>query len=462
MMEWKKLMTPHQFREKSGEGREPLEEFKQDYSKIIFSSAFRRLKNKTQIYPLDSNDFIRTRLTHSLEVATIASELGTKIEKRLIDEGKLPEDMKECLGAVLTAASLVHDVGNPPFGHYGEFIIQDFFTDFFREKFRQDIDFYGNKWKLSELYDFKKFEGNAQALRQLNKLQYLRDEHGLNLSFPTLATIMKYPRCSYEGNSPENGVSYKKFGYFQSEEEAYKEIVKGLEMIVDGKVCRHPLVFLMEAADDIAYMMADIEDAFKKVILNNGILKDVLTKYLNLTNEKEMEILLSLGEIEVDDQYPRPWEIKMQIFRKRMHSFMMDEVIETFMYHYEDIMEGRYEKELLECSDAVHLKDAFKEILRIIISDKEVIKLEIAGDRVLRVLLREFTNAVISPKKDIEGTKESKLYRLMSSNYRFIKERYPYEKNPLYNELRLVTDFICGMTDSYALELYHSLNAIKI
>ncbi len=460
MMNWKQLMTPYQFREKEKEMKEPLEEFKTDYSKIIFSSAFRRLKNKTQIYPLDSNDFIRTRLTHSLEVATIANELGTRVEKRLIEENKLSPEMKECLGAVLRAASLVHDVGNPPFGHYGEIIIQDFFTEFFREKFRQDTDFYGTTWKLSELYDFKKFEGNAQALRQLKKLQYLRDEHGLNLSFPTLATIMKYPRCSYEGNDPDKGVSYKKFGYFQSEEEAYKEIVEKLGLRVEGKVCRHPLVFLLESADDIAYMMADIEDAFKKGILNNEILRGVLIKYLNLTNEKENEILLSLGEIEVDRDYPKPWEIKMQIFRKRMHNFMMDEVIETFMYHYEDIMAGRYERELLECSDAVHLKNAFQEILGIIIGDKDVIKLEIAGDRVLRVLLREFTNAVISPKRDMPGTKEAKLYRLMSSNYRFIKERYPY-KNPLYNELRLVTDFICGMTDSYALELYHSLNAIK-
>lgn len=460
MMEWKTLMAPHQFREKEREREEPLEEFKRDYSKIVFSSAFRRLKNKTQIYPLDSNDFIRTRLTHSLEVATLASELGTRVEKRLIDEERFPPELKECMGAVLRAASLVHDVGNPPFGHYGEFIIQDFFTNFFREKFKQDMDFYGNKWILSELYDFKKFEGNAQALRQLARLQYLRDEYGLNLSFPTLATIMKYPRCSYEGNDPEKGVSYKKFGYFQSEGMYYEEIVDKLQMKIDGRVCRHPLVFLLEAADDIAYMMADIEDAFKKGILNNEILRDVLKKYLNLTNEKEMEILLSLGEIEVDEDYPRPWEIKMQIFRKRMHNFMMDEVIETFIYHYEDIMNGRYEKELLECSDAVHLKNAFEEILRIIISDKDVIKLEIAGDKVLRVLLREFTNAVISHKKDIPGTKEAKLYRLISSNYRFLKERYPY-KNPLYNELRLVTDFICGMTDSYALELYHSLNAIK-
>ena len=460
MMEWAKIMNPYQFREKEGEIKHPLEEFKKDYSKIIFSSAFRRLKNKTQIYPLDSNDFIRTRLTHSLEVATIASELGTEVEKRLIEEGKLPKEMAEWLGAVLRAASLVHDVGNPPFGHYGEFIIQDFFTEFFREKFKQDTDFYGNKWTLSELYDFKKFEGNAQAFRQLKKLQYLRDEHGLNLTFPTLATIMKYPRCSYEGNDPIKGVSYKKFGYFQTEAESYEILVKEIGLVIDGKVCRHPLVFLLEAADDIAYMMADIEDAFKKGILNNEILRDVLKKYLNLTNEKEMDILLSLGEIEIDGDYPKPWEIRTQIFRKRMHNFMMSEVVETFFVHYDEIMNGRYEKELLECSDAVHLKDAFKEILRIIISDKDVIKLEIAGDRVLRVLLREFTSAVISPNKDIPGTKEAKLYRLISSNYRFLKERYPY-KNPLYNELKLVTDFICGMTDSYALELYHSLNAIK-
>ncbi|WP_321328917.1 dGTP triphosphohydrolase [uncultured Ilyobacter sp.] len=460
MMNWEDLMKPTKFRPGKDEKRTVLSEFKHDYSKIIFSSSFRRLKNKTQIHPLDSNDFIRTRLIHSLEVSTIASEIGGLVESELIKRGKFPSDMKECMGSVLEAASLLHDVGNPPFGHYGEVIIQDFFTEFFEDKFNENIDFYGEKWSEAELNDFKKFEGNAQTLRVISRLQYIRDEFGLNLTFPTMASIMKYPRSSFEGNNPEMGISYKKFGYFQSEKQPFEKIVSELGIEIDGKIRRHPLVFLLEASDDIAYLVADIEDAVKKVILTTERVRKVIEKYLDSENEKEREILDSLGEAEIDCLYPDPREIKMQIFRVKIQKFMINETAKSFLKNYENIMCGTYEEELLDSSDAVHLKKAFREILSIIISDKDVVKLEISGDRILRVLLREFTDAVVSPKKDRIGSKEEKLYRLISSNYRFLKDRYPY-KNKLYNELKLVTDFICGMTDSYALELYQSIMAIK-
>ncbi|WP_319370233.1 dGTP triphosphohydrolase [uncultured Ilyobacter sp.] len=460
MMSWEQLMKPTKFRTGKDEEGVALSEFKQDYSKIIFSSSFRRLKNKTQIHPLDSNDFIRTRLIHSLEVSTIASEIGGVVESKLIREAKFPKEMRECMGSVLEAASLLHDVGNPPFGHYGEVIIQDFFTEFFENRFDEDIDFYGEKWSEAELNDFIKFEGNAQTLRVISRLQYIRDEYGLNLTFPTMASILKYPRSSFEGNTPFRGISYKKFGYFQSEREPFEKIVSELGMKVEGDVKRHPLVFLLEASDDIAYLVADIEDAVKKNILTTERVKKIVEKYLDSENEKEREILESLVNLEIDDLYPDPREIQMQIFRVKIQKFMISETAKSFLNNYEEIMNGTYEGELLDSSDAVHLKNAFREILSIIISDKDVIKLEIGGDRVLRVLLREFTNAVISPKKDRIGTKEEKLYRLISNNYRFLKDRYPY-KNKLYNELRLVTDFICGMTDSYALELYQSVMAIK-
>ncbi len=459
-MDWEQLMKPAKFRSGIEEKRSGLGEFKHDYSKIVFSSSFRRLKNKTQIYPLDSNDFIRTRLIHSLEVSTIASEIGGLIESKLIEEGKFPEKLRECMRSVLESASLLHDIGNPPFGHYGEVIIQDFFTEFFEKKFNEDTDFYGTRWTFAELKDFRKFEGNAQALRVLSRLQYVRDEYGLNLTFPTMASIMKYPRSSSIGHDPGRGISYKKFGYFQSESKLFEKIVKELGMEIDGEVKRHPLVFLLEAADDIAYLVADIEDAVKKGILTVERIRGIMQKYLDPENEKEAEIVESLRTIEIDPMYPKPREVQMEIFRAKIHKFMIRETASAFLKNYECIMDGRYEVELLDSSDAVHLKNSFREILSIIISDKEVIKLEIAGDRVLRVLLREFTNAVISPKKEKTGTKEHKLYRLISSNYRFLKDRYPYE-NKLYNELMLVTDFICGMTDSYALELYQSIMAIR-
>jgi len=459
-MKWDRLLNVEYFREKNIENQ--LDELKKDSSKIIFSSAFRRLQNKTQIYPLESNDFVRTRLTHSIEVSTIAQIIGNKIEKRLIEIDELPKEKKGMIENILKAASLVHDIGNPPFGHYGEFIIHDFYTKYFAEKFKNNIDFYGYPWSLEEIYDFEKFEGNAQAFRLLKKLQYLRDENGLNLSFQTLATIIKYPRSSTEGCKKNKDTSYKKFGYFSSEKKSFEKIFDTLGIKnKDGEIVRYPLVYLLEAADDIAYTIADIEDGCKKGVLGLDIIKNKLIKYCDLKDQKEREILESLDVIEVDLDYPKPFEIAIQVTRKKLQDFMMDSVVDTFIDYYDDIMKGDYKGELLKDSKASWVEYAFRELLEILINEKEVIKLEVAGDRIIRVLLKEFTDAVASPNRDIMGTKEQKLFRLMSSNYRFLMKKYPDTKNKLYNELHLVTDFICGMTDSYALDLYQAIMAIK-
>lgn len=459
-MKWDRLLNVEYFREKNIENQ--LDELKKDSSKIIFSSAFRRLQNKTQIYPLESNDFVRTRLTHSIEVSTIAQIIGNKIEKRLVEIDELPKEKKGMIENILKAASLVHDIGNPPFGHYGEFIIHDFYTKYFAEKFKNNIDFYGYSWSLEEIYDFEKFEGNAQAFRLLKKLQYLRDENGLNLSFQTLATIIKYPRSSTEGCKKNKDTSYKKFGYFSSEKKSFEKIfdILGIKN-KDNEIVRYPLVYLLEAADDIAYTIADIEDGCKKGVLGLDIIKSKLMKYCDLKNEKEREILESLDVIEVDLDYPKPFEIAIQVTRKKLQDFMMNSVVDTFIDYYDDIMMGDYKGELLKDSKASWVEYAFRELLEILINEKEVIKLEVAGDRIIRVLLKEFTDAVTSPNRDIMGTKEQKLFRLMSSNYRFLMKKYPDTENKLYNELHLVTDFICGMTDSYALDLYQAIMAIK-
>ena len=459
-MKWDRLLNVEYFREKNIENQ--LDELKKDSSKIIFSSAFRRLQNKTQIYPLESNDFVRTRLTHSIEVSTIAQIIGNKIEKRLIEIDELPKEKKGMIENILKAASLVHDIGNPPFGHYGEFIIHDFYTKYFAEKFKNNINFYGYPWSLEEIYDFEKFEGNAQAFRLLKKLQYLRDENGLNLSFQTLATIIKYPRSSTEGCKKNKDTSYKKFGYFSSEKKSFEKIFDTLGIKnKDGEMVRYPLVYLLEAADDIAYTIADIDDGCKKGVLGLDIIKNKLIKYCDLKDQKEREILESLDVIEVDLDYPKPFEIAIQVTRKKLQDFMMDSVVDTFIDYYDGIMKGDYKGELLKDSKASWVEYAFRELLEILINEKEVIKLEVAGDRIIRVLLKEFTDAVASPNRDIMGTKEQKLFRLMSSNYRFLMKKYPDTKNKLYNELHLVTDFICGMTDSYALDLYQAIMAIK-
>lgn len=460
-MKWNSLLKPHRFRTKD-RNRTSLEEFEYDYSKIIFSSAFRRMQNKTQVFPLDSNDFIRTRLTHSIEVSTIANLLGKGVESELINLGKLDEEKNGQISAILGAASLIHDIGNPPFGHYGEMVIQDYYKEFFTKTFTGNRDFYDYHWSDEELGDFIHFEGNAQAFRLLKKLQYTRDEHSINLTYPVLATIIKYPRSSVEGNRKDMGVSYKKFGYFQSESESFETIIKELGLRVDGKIRRHPLVFLLEAADDIAYSVADIEDGCKKGILTLDIIKRKMHKHLDPANPDEKELLDTLDSIDVDPNYPIPLEVIVSIFRIKIQNFMIKASIKCFVKNHDKIMAGEFDMDLLDLSEAEGLKKAFKELGELLYNTKEVLKLELTGDKIISVLLDEFTKAISSPKRSRKGSKEEKLYNIISSNYRFLMDKYPDSDNKLYNELRLITDFICGMTDSYALDLYRSITAIEI
>lgn len=460
-MNWNELLKAHRFRLKD-RNRTTLEEFQYDYSKIIFSSAFRRLQNKTQVFPLSTNDFVRTRLTHSMEVSNIAMNIGRGVEKELISLGILDKDKDGFISTILGSASLVHDIGNPPFGHYGEMIIQDFFKNYFEKYFKGNKDIYDYHWSDEELGDFTYFEGNAQAFRLLKKLQYTRDEHSINLSFPVLATIMKYPHSSTSGNKKDMGVSYKKFGYFQSEFESFDVIVNSLGMKINNKVRRHPLVFLLEAADDIAYSVADIEDGCKKGLITLEVLKKKMYRYLDSSNPSEYEILSTLENINVDPNYPQPLEVIASIFRIKIQNFMIDAGIKAFINNHDKILSGDFDMDLLDLSEAEGLKKAFKELGEILYNCKEVLKLELTGDKIITVLLEEFTKAITSPKRSRKGSKEEKLYNLISSNYRFLMEKYSDSENKLYNELRLITDFICGMTDSYALDLYRSITAINI
>lgn len=460
-MNWEQLLQANRFRNKD-RNRTQLEEFQYDYSKIIFSSSFRRLQNKTQVFPLASNDFVRTRLTHSLEVSNIAMIIGRGVEKALIKKGILEKDKEGFISTILGSASLVHDIGNPPFGHYGEMIMQDYFKSYFEKNFKGNKDMYDYHWSEEELGDFIYFEGNAQAFRLLKKLQYTRDEHSINLTYPVLATIMKYPRSSTEGNQKDKGVSFKKFGYFQSETESFESIINSLGMRVDGKIRRHPLVFLLEAADDIAYSVADIEDGCKKGLITLDVLKKKMYKHLDPNNPSENEILETLQNINVDPTYPQPLEVIASIFRIKIQNFMIDASIKAFIDNHDKILNGEFDMDLLDLSEAESLKKAFKELGEILYNCKEVLKLELTGDKIITVLLDEFTKAMSSPKRERKGSKEEKLYNLISSNYRFLMEKYPDSDNKLYNELRLITDFICGMTDSYALDLYRSITAIEI
>ncbi len=274
-MEWSKLLSTRKLYIEEKEPKEfsdyPINEFEKDYNKIVSSAAFRRLQDKTQVFPLDKSDFIRTRLTHSIEVSTIARQLGIMFTKNRTKYcPKLELEESENIASVLLCAGLLHDLGNPPFGHFGEAVIGEWFENNLGKILYRctENDKDENKQTLKDILspqmcsDLEHFEGNAQAFRILAKAKKSSD---INISEAVMSTLVKYPTDSLSFESKSENVNIHKPGYFLAEKEIFFEIAENVGTLCkNGQVCRHPLAYLLEAADDIAYATADLEDAFKK------------------------------------------------------------------------------------------------------------------------------------------------------------------------------------------------------
>ncbi|MBX2980929.1 MAG: dNTP triphosphohydrolase [Flavobacteriales bacterium] len=449
---WSVYLKDKRFRDKSSsspnDGRDP---FENDYSRLISSAPIRRLQDKTQVFPLEKSDFVRTRLTHSLEVSSIARSLGKSIEAQLVEKNKLAPDLRGHISSLLSTAGLIHDLGNPPFGHFGEKAIQAYFTKFFEH----------NTHGLSpqEQSDFVNFDGNVQTLRILRKLYFLVDEHGYNLSYPTLHVIVKYPCSSVDGNlgKKTKDIRLKKFGFFSSETADFKSMTTELGL----NYSRHPATFLLEAADDIAYSCADIEDGIKLGVLSYQTVLDILTTSLKGAHSKLLEdskrylSALKGKELDVDD-------VAVQRFRILIQRFLIESVIKEFMDSYEEIMDGKYQDELLARCEHCELKAALDEVLIRVLKHRRIINIELAGWNVITGLLEEYVPASLT--KDFcpdSKSREGRLYRTISSSYRHLFENYKNYPNDTYRKLQLVTDFVSGMTDTYALDLYQRLRGIK-
>ena len=262
-LNWESLLSPRRFRKsESKQTGDNRNEFEKDYHRIVTSASFRRLQDKTQVFPLDQSDFVRTRLTHSIEVSSLAKSLGQMVSQeiyfRRLDPA-LTQRLVYEMSDLLLCAGLIHDIGNPPYGHYGETTIRDWFVRRLPQLMYlgQPLDQLLTDQMKADLFNF---EGNAQALRLLTKLHFLKDDYGMNLTIPLLNTIMKYPVSSLDVKPDHENVQFHKMGYFLAESDIFASIVD----VTGTENCRHPLTFLLEAADDIAYRTADLEDAYKK------------------------------------------------------------------------------------------------------------------------------------------------------------------------------------------------------
>jgi dGTPase len=448
---WDNLLTSLRFRPKSASSTvDGRDEFENDYSRLITSAPIRRLQDKTQVFPLEKSDFVRTRLTHSLEVSSIARSLGKSLEVRLQKIGLLSKYHSGELSSLLATAGLIHDLGNPPFGHFGEVAIQAFFKEYLKKN--------GRGLNRQETADFTNFDGNVQTFRILRKLYFFGDEFGYNLSFPTLSSIIKYPNSSIVGNVPKDKrkhIKDKKFGYFVSEESDFLEIWKRLKL----KNQRHPITYLLEAADDIAFLAADIEDAAKLKIISSEHVEwafnSVSAKFLLEGFKDDYSRFKALAVDELD--------IAIQRLRVKVQGYIIESVIEEFITHYEAIMNGKYSVELITQGKGGEIKIAIDNLMGLILKSRKVINVELAGWEVIHGLLNQYIPACLSTDfKKGSKTKEGRLYQTISSSYRHIFENHSKHPNDKYNRIQLVTDFISGMTDTYALELYQTLAGIRI
>ena len=469
---WEQLLSPKRSR---GSGqRHPgssdlRSEFEKDYHRIIGSASFRRLQDKTQVFPLDKSDFIRTRLTHSLEVSSLAKSLGQNIGENILTykkDSSFTPQMKEDICSILQCAGLIHDIGNPPFGHFGEVAIREWF-----ERNLPRLIFRGEPVEqvLTEQMkqDFYHFEGNAQAFRLVTKLHFLVDENGMNLTYALLNTIVKYPVSSLGIDADCGDIKRKKIGYYLADEELFHRIER--ETGTNGR--RHPLTFILEAADDIAYKTADIEDAFVKGFISYHMLMEELKKLKSIQNNNKV-IFDPAGKLEelyrrgVEKGVDHPEEYAVKNWIVRVQGFLISCATYGFTSNYEAIMEGSYSSDLFYHTFAEELMELLGDVaMRRVFSTRQIYLMELVEAGILDYLMDSFVRAVIHYDEDDSALNsiDRRLVYFISSNY---KDAYHYharrktDTEKLYLRLLLVTDFICGMTDSYAKRLYQELKAI--
>ncbi len=473
-MEWNQLLCPKRRKmyptsTSSAGGRDLRTEYEKDYQRIIGSASFRRLQDKTQVFPLDKSDFIRTRLTHSLEVSSFAKSLAQNIGKNIMASGKDPSftwRTADDVCNILQCAGLIHDIGNPPFGHFGETAI--------RQWFRENLPKLEYKGEVVEKLlteqmkqDFYQFEGNAQALRLISKLHFFSDEYGMNLTYALLSTILKYPISSLESNPLSEDIKYKKMGYFFADKDVFNEI----QAATGTHGCRNPMTFILEAADDIAYKTADIEDAVKKGCITYGMLERELrrlnknspvwvTNYFNPLEELQYQYQKAL-----EREYGNPEFYAVQNWALNVQSYLIKCATFGFMSNYDAIMNGTYGQDLFHGTYAEGLMQAMGDIAyRNAFISEPIYKLEISAGHMLEFLLDKFVKAAIyfDTGKEL-GTIDEKVVTLISENYvqrYYMDSRGKSEEEKLYLRILLVTDLVCGMTDSYARSLYQELNGI--
>lgn len=443
MMNWQQLITNKRLGQESrhSERHDDRTEFKRDYDRLIFSAPFRRLQNKTQVFPLPGSIFVHNRLTHSLEVASVGMSLGNDVAQGIMD--KRPElrgTLFGEIGQIVATACLAHDMGNPPFGHSGEKAMQTFFTEGKGKAVKSLIS--------EELWtDITHFEGNANAFRLLAHQFKGRRPGGFVMTYSTLASIVKYPYSSSAAGKKG------KFGFFHTEQPIFERIANELglkRLSAEGeplRYCRHPLVYLVEAADDICYEIMDIEDSHKLKILSFQETESLFLAFFDQEAQESIKKRIIAEQLTDDNE-------KVVYMRACVIGKLENECVHTFIEHEEEILNGIFEGSLIDHISPLQ-REAYKHCANVsrerIYRSKPVLDVELSGYKIMETLMEQMVEAAVYPKRYYS---QQLICRVSS--------QYDIDATDLETRMMAVIDYISGMTDIFALDIYQKINGISL
>ena len=443
MMNWQQLISNKRLGQehRHPERHDDRTEFKRDYDRLIFSAPFRRLQNKTQVFPLPGSIFVHNRLTHSLEVSSVGMSLGNDVAQQLLKlHPELSGSLLGEIGQIVATACLAHDMGNPPFGHSGEKAIQSFFTEGPGHGLQTEVS--PQFWS-----DVTHFEGNANAFRLLTHQFQGRRAGGFVMTYSTLASIVKYPFSSMAAGKKG------KFGFFDSEKESFLRIAHELGIIRRSnegeplRYARHPLVYLVEAADDICYEIMDIEDAHKLKIISYEDTSRMLLSFFDIeARNRILQRIIDEGVTDLNE--------KIVYMRACLIGLLESECVQTFVDHEEEILSGTFEGSLIDHISELP-REAYRQCAKIsverIYRSKPVLDVELSGYQIIQTLMEQFIDAAVHPERFYSR----QLIGRVSSQYDISAEA-------LEARLMAVIDYISGMTDVYALDEYQKISGISL
>ena len=443
MMNWQQLISNKRLGQehRHPERHDDRTEFKRDYDRLIFSAPFRRLQNKTQVFPLPGSIFVHNRLTHSLEVASVGMSLGNDVAQKLIvKHPELKDTLFQEIGQIVATACLAHDLGNPPFGHSGEKAIQAFFTEGAGTELQRELD--PQFWS-----DIIHFEGNANAFRLLTHQFEGRRPGGFVMTYSTLASIVKYPYSSTAAGKKG------KFGFFHTEKDAYRRIAEELGIICKSEVgeplkyARHPLVYLVEAADDICYEIMDLEDAHKLKIITFEQASRLMLDFFD--EETQQHILQRIETEQLTDKNEQIVYLRACVIGK-----LENECVNTFIAHEDEILNGTFTGSLIDHISPLQ-REAYRRCAEVsvqkIYRSRPVLDVELSGYKIMETLMQQMVEAVMHPDRYYS----QQLIGRVSSQYHI-------DDPDLEVRLMAVIDYISGMTDVYALDVYQKINGISL